>query len=81
MSPKKLLKNCLMSTVLKSLMLLLKKLLNLYISMLKLLRVNKSVALSVAENVLDMIQPQSVENGGILILVLVLSLLLPMFIE
>ena len=68
-----------MSTVLRLLMFLLNLLLNLFIFRLKLQRDNKNVVLSVAENVMDMIQPQSVENGDILILVLVLSLLLPMF--
>ena len=68
-----------MSTVLRLLMFLLNLLLNLFIFRLKLQKDNKNVVLSVAENVMDMIQPQSVENGDILILVLVLSLLLPMF--
>lgn len=53
---------------------------SLYIHV-KLLKENKSVVQSVAENVQDMMQPLSVENGDTLISALALSLLLLMFIE
>lgn len=69
-----------MSIVLLLLMFL-KQFLNICISMLKLLKENNIVVLFISESVLDTIQPQSVENGDILILILALSLLFPMFIE